>query len=142
VFFDLIDKRVRFATPGKDKSTWEKFVEALGAHRSQPRAITEVSFDMILAYIARVNQGLPHSSTFVKTATMIERHLPGILTHWTHRTTNTFMESLNSAFSSMKRKARSFSSVDNFIAMLYFTSDHLHLTANHRKCQRAFRDLV
>ena len=73
-FFDLIGKRVRFATPGKDKSTWEKFVEALAAHSSQPRAITEVSLDMSLAYIARVKQGLPHCFTFVKTAAMIERH--------------------------------------------------------------------
>ena len=52
------------------------------------------------------------------------------------------MEGRNSAFSSVKRKARSFSSVDNLITMLFFTSDHPHLPATHRKCEGAFRDLV
>jgi transposase len=49
---------VLFATPGKDRSTWEKLVEALGAHNSHPRAITEVSIDMRPAYIAGVNENL------------------------------------------------------------------------------------
>jgi transposase len=53
---------------------------------------------------------------------MIERHLPGILAHWTHRTTNAFMEGLNSVFSALKRKARGFRSVDNLIALLYLSS--------------------
>ena len=245
VFCDLIGKRVLFATPGKDKSTWEKFVEALGAHNGHPRAITEVSLDMSPAYIAGVKENLgdqavivfdkfhvimhatiavdetrrvecrlannpdrellkesrwvllknpanhtakqalkyagllktnlasvkahqmrlvlqeiytlptaalarrklrawcrwvrwvagkhllPLFSSFVKTAAMIERHLPGILAHWTHRTTNAFMEGLNSVFSAVKRKARGFRSVDNLIAMLYFTAGRLNLPATH-----------
>jgi len=32
VFADLLGKRVIFATEGKDKSTWERFVEALEKH--------------------------------------------------------------------------------------------------------------
>jgi transposase len=74
---------------------------------------------------------LPLFSTFVKTAAMIERHLPGILAHWTHRTANAFMEGLNSVFSAVKRKARGFCSIDSIIAMLYFTSGHLKLTVTH-----------
>jgi transposase len=62
---------------------------------------------------------------------MNERHLPGILANWTHRTTHAFMEGLNSVFMAVKRKARGFRSVDNLIAMLYFTAGHLNLPATH-----------
>ncbi|HEV7404420.1 MAG TPA: transposase [Chthoniobacteraceae bacterium] len=48
VFCDLIAKRVLFATPGKDKRTWELFARALEDHFGHPRAITEVSMDMSL----------------------------------------------------------------------------------------------
>jgi transposase len=41
------------------------------------------------------------------------------------------MEGLNSVFSAVKRKARGFRSVDNLIAMRYFTSGHLNLPATH-----------
>jgi transposase len=74
---------------------------------------------------------MPRFSSFVKTAAKNERHLPGILAHWTHRTTHAFMEGLNSVFSGVKRKARGFRSVDNLIAMLYFTAGHLNLPATH-----------
>jgi transposase len=76
-------------------------------------------------------QLMPRFSSFVKTAAKNERHLPGILAHWTHRTTHAFMEGLNSVFSGVKRKARGFRSVDNLIAMLYFTAGHLNLPATH-----------
>jgi hypothetical protein len=52
-------------------------------------------------------------------------------THWTHRTTNAFMEGLNSVFSAVKRKARGFRSTKNLIAMLYFTAGNLDLPATH-----------
>src|SRR5690606_7305981 len=35
----------------------------------------------------------------VKCAKMIENHLSGIIAHWHHRTTNAFLEGLNSVFS-------------------------------------------
>ncbi|MEI8235019.1 MAG: transposase [Verrucomicrobiota bacterium] len=41
---------------------------------------------------------------------MIKTHLPGILSHWKRRTTNAFLEALNSVFSAVKRKARGFRS--------------------------------
>jgi len=245
VFCDLIGKRVLFATPGKDKSTWEAFVKALGEHNGQPRAITEVSIDMSPAYIAGVLKNLgdqavivfdkfhviahaneavdetrraertrtdkqgrdllkearwillknpanhtptqaaryagllksnlasvkahqmrlvlqeiyaipeagsarrklrawcrwvrwvagkhlqPLFAAMVKTAGMIERHIDGVLAHWTHHTTNAFMEGLNSVFSAVKRKARGFRSTKNLIAMLYFTSGNLDIPATH-----------
>ena len=62
---------------------------------------------------------------------MIESHLPGILSHWKRRTTNAFLEALNSVFSAVKRKARGFRSTDNLIAMLYFTAGKLKIPATH-----------
>lgn len=50
VFADLIRKRVLFATEGKDKATWVKFVEALEKHNGHRHAITQVSMDMSKAY--------------------------------------------------------------------------------------------
>jgi transposase len=245
VFCDLIGKRVLFATPGKDKSTWEAFVEALSAHNGHRRAIKEVSIDMSPAYIAGVAENIgghaiivfdkfhvimhaneavdetrrielarlnkperaqlkdsrwvllknpenhtpkqaeryaglltsnllsvkahqmrlilqaiyaiadakvarrkmrawcrwvrwiaskhqaPLLAAMVKTSRMIERHLDGVMAHWIHRTTNAFMEGLNSVFSAVKRKARGFRSTENLIAMLYFTAGHLDLPATH-----------
>jgi transposase len=58
VFCDLIGRRVRFATPGKDAATWGAFVTALGEHNGPPRTITEVSIDMGPAYIAGVRENL------------------------------------------------------------------------------------
>jgi transposase len=58
-------------------------------------------------------------------------NLPGILAQWTHRTSNAFNFGFNSVFSAVKRKARGFRSVDNLIAMLYFTSGHFHLPETH-----------
>jgi transposase len=62
---------------------------------------------------------------------MIESHLKGILSHWKRRTTNAFLEALNSVFSAVKRKARGFRSTDNLIAMLYFTAGKLKIPTTH-----------
>ena len=50
VFADLVARRVMFATEGKDKETWAKFVEALEKHNGHRHAITQVSMDMSPAY--------------------------------------------------------------------------------------------
>jgi transposase len=50
VFADLVARRVMFATEGKDKETWTKFVEALGKHNGHRHAITQGSMDMSPAY--------------------------------------------------------------------------------------------
>lgn len=54
VFADLVAKRVLFATEGKDKETWDKFVEALEKHNGHRHAITQASMDMSKAYQAGV----------------------------------------------------------------------------------------
>lgn len=50
VFADLVEKRVLFATEGRDQGTWLKFVEALEKHNGHRQAITQVSQDMSPAY--------------------------------------------------------------------------------------------
>lgn len=50
VFADLVAKRVLFATEGKDKEVWLKFVEALEKHNGHRHSITQASMDMSRAY--------------------------------------------------------------------------------------------
>ncbi len=54
VFCDLRSRRVVYATPGKDSSTWEEFAKALLAHNGHPHALTHVSMDMSAAYVKGV----------------------------------------------------------------------------------------
>lgn len=54
VFADLLAKRVLFATEGKDKETWAKFLEALEKHNGHRHAIVQASMDMSKAYQAGV----------------------------------------------------------------------------------------
>lgn len=50
VFADLVARRVLFATEGKDKETWARFVEELEKHNGHRHALTQVSMDMSPAY--------------------------------------------------------------------------------------------
>lgn len=65
LFCDLAGKRVLFATEGRDKATWERFVAALAAHNGHPRAIVEVSMDMSPAYIAGVEENCGSQAVMV-----------------------------------------------------------------------------
>ena len=56
VFADLVAKRVLFATEGKDKETWVKFVEALEMHNGHRHAITQTSMDMSASYESGVKE--------------------------------------------------------------------------------------
>lgn len=56
VFADLVQKRVIFATPGKDASTWERFAAELLRHNGHPKAITQVAIDMSAAYAKGVRE--------------------------------------------------------------------------------------
>ena len=56
IFADLIAKRVIFATEGKDKETWTRFIETLEKHNGHRHSITQVSMDMSLAYEAGVKE--------------------------------------------------------------------------------------
>ena len=50
VFADLVRKRVLFATEGKDKETWVRFLEAFEKHNGHRHSITQASMDMSRAY--------------------------------------------------------------------------------------------
>jgi transposase len=65
VFCDRIAKRVLFATPGKDKSTWALFARALEDHFGHPRAITEVSMAMSPSSIAGVKENIGSQAAIV-----------------------------------------------------------------------------
>jgi transposase len=54
VFADWVAKRVLFATEGKDKETWMKFVAVLEKHNGHRHATTQASMDMSRAYQAGV----------------------------------------------------------------------------------------
>jgi transposase len=61
-----------------------------------------------------------------KVADTIEKHLEGILAHWTNGWLSTgYLEGLNSVFSAVKRKARGYRSSEYMIAMLYFVAGKL-----------------
>lgn len=50
VFCDMHERRVLYATPGKDAATWDAFAAALIEHNGHPHAIKQVSMDMSAAY--------------------------------------------------------------------------------------------
>src|SRR3974377_1708364 len=50
VFADLLAKRVLFATEGKDRETWRRFIEALEQHNGHRHAVTQASMGMRKAY--------------------------------------------------------------------------------------------
>lgn len=56
---------------------------------------------------------------------MIESHLDGIVAHWDRKTTNAYLEALNSVFSAVKRKARGYRTEFYLINMLYFVAGKL-----------------
>ena len=61
VFADLVEKRVIFATEGKDAATFRAFIQALSEHNGHPKAITQVAIDMSPAYQKGVRETLPNA---------------------------------------------------------------------------------
>jgi transposase len=61
VFADLLARRVLFATEGKDRETWVRFVAALEKHNGHRHAITQVSMDMSPAYQSGVAETCRHA---------------------------------------------------------------------------------
>ena len=80
-----------------------------------------------VSWVARFYRTRGRFNLMLKLAQMIEKRLPGILTHWKWGLTNAFMEGLNSIFSATKRKARGYRSAVYLITMLYFTAGKLRL---------------
>lgn len=67
VIADTTQKRVIFVTPGKDSSTFERFVEDFGLHGGDASQIETVCSDMSPAFISGVQKQFPEASlTFDK----------------------------------------------------------------------------
>ena len=67
LFVDLDQRKVLFATPGKDASTVAVFATDLKAHAGDPKAVTEVSADMSQAFAKGVAASPPNAAvTFDK----------------------------------------------------------------------------
>ena len=61
VVHDLHDKRLLFATPGKDHETIEAFALDLQAHGGQRTAIAHACMDMSAAFVKGVQESLPNA---------------------------------------------------------------------------------
>jgi transposase len=55
------DKRILFATPGRDGATVAAFADDLAAHRGDPASITDTSSDMSASFIAGIRDNLPNA---------------------------------------------------------------------------------
>jgi transposase len=63
----------------------------------------------------------------IETARMLQRHLPNILTYFTHRITNAVSEGLNSKIQTIKKMAYGFRNRDHFKTAIYFHCGGLDL---------------
>lgn len=249
VFADMEERKVLFATPGKDAATWEKFQGDFEAHEGKAVSIEEISMDMSPAYIKGAKEHCPRATVvfdkfhliananeavhkvrklerkkgtakereqlqgtlwlfrknpenwnerdwesfdridldtlrtgqaysmrlslqdiyekatgkisarrrlkawmswvrkastrakdglltpMARLADMIENHLDGIVAHWERKTTNAYMEALNSVFSAVKRKARGYRTEFYLINMLYFVASKLPIPMTNYNAQ-------
>jgi transposase len=60
-------------------------------------------------------------------ARMIKTHVDGILRYWDFNLTNAIVEAINSNIQEVKRRAKGYSNIDNFISMIYFVCGNLPL---------------
>jgi transposase len=67
LFVDLDEKRTIFITEGKEHETVEEFARAFEAHQGRPENISNVSCDMLPAFIKGIRENLPNAEiTFDK----------------------------------------------------------------------------
>ena len=72
----------------------------------------------------------------IEKAKLLARHLPNILTYFTHRITNAVAEGLNSKIATIQKRACGFRNRDNFKTAIYFHCGGLNLypaSATHKK---------
>ena len=63
----------------------------------------------------------------IEAARMIQRHLPNVLTFFTHRVTNAVSEGLNSKIQTIKKMAYGFRNLAHFKTAIYFHCGGLQL---------------
>ena len=64
-------------------------------------------------------------------AKMVKKHFDGIMRYWTSRLTFGAMEGINSRIQTIKRRARGFRNMDNFISMIYLEAANLDFSLPH-----------
>jgi len=62
VFADLVERRVVFATEGKDHTVFERFAEEILKHNGHPKAVTQVAMDMSAAYTKGAQENLGNAA--------------------------------------------------------------------------------
>ena len=62
-----------------------------------------------------------------KFAKMVKSHFDGIMRYFTSRLTTGALEGINSRIQEIKRRARGFRNINNFIAMIYLETAGLDL---------------
>jgi transposase len=62
VFFDAAERRLAFATPGRNAATFKRFGEDLQAHGGDPAAITDISMDMAGGFQAGAKAQCPQAA--------------------------------------------------------------------------------
>jgi len=60
-FIDMIEKRVLFATEGKDNTTVKRFADDLEQHNGKSENIEKVCSDLSKAFIKGINENLPNA---------------------------------------------------------------------------------
>lgn len=152
VFADIENKEVIYATTGKNANTIKKFTEELPNHNASSEDVTEVTIDMLPAFISGANEYLSNASyraikdpeiaeQAIKKwlswavrsciepvkdfAKMVKNHFDGIMRYFTSPLTSGAMEGINSRIQNIKCRARGFRSMDNFIAMIYLEMANL-----------------
>lgn len=69
---------------------------------------------------------------FTRFVTTLKKHWEGILNYITSKLTNGILEGINSKIQLIKRRARGYRNITNFINMIYFTCGKLQLDYPHR----------
>jgi transposase len=62
IFADMVAKRVRFATEGRDAATVARFAADLAEHGGDPEKVTDTSSDMSAAFIRGIAEHLPNAT--------------------------------------------------------------------------------
>ena len=63
----------------------------------------------------------------LEVAKMLKRHLPNVLSYFTHRITNAVSEGLNSRIQTIKKMAYGFRNLEHFKTAIYFHCGGLQL---------------
>ena len=139
LFVDMEERKVMFATPGKDSATVAAFARDLTAHQGNPKEIKEVSIDMSPAFIKGVASELPQASV-----TFDKFHIVRLVNEAVNKVRQSerklHPELAGSRFLWLKNPAKLTATQKTQLATLSLPSGHLK-TAKAYQIRLAFQDL-